>query len=201
MFRWQEEIGSACPVHVRLRSCPNSRRQKRSKQTMREGRMQGCEMKSLKMLVVLLLAGSMFIGQPKSERQVILPSSGLMKCGATQLWVNETVPGESVYPVRLIVDHFDQNGCPQGIIALYDKTISENEIRASLDKLYGKWARPDSTALPVKLWRVEPERFAIQLTTVIDSLKETGSLGAKGMKQVIYLSFSLSKQESARQSR
>jgi hypothetical protein len=69
-------------------------------------------------------------------------------------------------------------------VAIYDKTVSVDEIRASLDRRYGRWALDGNRTSAVKLWRVESEKFAIQLATVGDKMEEM-----EGMKQIIYLSF------------
>ena len=87
----------------------------------------------------------------------------------------------------MFVDHFDKDGCPQGIVALYDKTIPEDEIRAAIDQRYGKWVKVATGQ--VKVWRVEDARFAIQLATIAGSLAQPGCGEDKGMKQIIYLSF------------
>ena len=123
----------------------------------------------------------------------MLPSPNLMRCAATQLWQDEKVGAGTVYPVQVTMDHFDKSGCPQGMVAMYDKTVSVEDIKAALDRRYGKGAIWDNSSHRVKLWRVESDKFAIQLATIDDSLKETGTRGEKGMKSVIYLSFSLSK--------
>jgi hypothetical protein len=126
--------------------------------------------------------------RPGSGKQIMLPSSSLMSCAATHLWQDAKAGTDSIYPVQVVMDHFDHEGCPQGIVALYGKTVSEEEIKTALDRRYSKWATPLA-----KLWRVEPEKFVIQLATINDSLKEEGVTGEKGMKQVIYLAFPVPK--------
>jgi hypothetical protein len=145
--------------------------------------------------ITAMLFLSMVCGQNKGETggQIVLPSPNLMRCATTQMWQDERRGAGTVYPVQVAMDHFDKAGCPQGVVAMYDKTVSVDDLRTALDRRYGKWARADNNTLSVKLWRVEPEKFAIQLATIDDSLKETGTRGEKGMKSVIYLSFSLSK--------
>ncbi len=148
-------------------------------------------MKALTTLL-FLVASSMFCGQKgDTSTQIMLPSPGLIRCDAAQLWQYEKAGAGAVYPAQVAMDHFDKSGCPQGMIALYDKTVSVEDIKAGLDRHYGKWAI--NSTHRGKLWRVESEKVAIQLATIDDSLKETGTMGEKGMKQVIYLSFIRSK--------
>jgi hypothetical protein len=146
----------------------------------------------MRLIVALFfLVGSALCGQDKgdTDRQVVVPNSNLMRCSMAQLWSEDKVQTGRVYPVQPILDRFDKNGCPQGVVALYDKTVSVDEIKASLDQRYGRWAMSHYETSAVKLWRVEPEKFSIQLATIGDSPKNMTAVGEKGMKQVIYLSF------------
>jgi hypothetical protein len=63
-----------------------------------------------------------------------------------------------------------------GITAKYDKLTPVNNIKAVLDRDYGQWAVPSLNAPPVMMWRVEPEKFTVQL-----------SAGDDGTPQLIYL--------------
>jgi hypothetical protein len=64
------------------------------------------------------------------------------------------------------------------LTAHYDQTASLEALKSAIDERYGKWAQSGNADLPVKLWRVEPEKFAIQL-----------SASGDGAKSVIYLAF------------
>ena len=63
-------------------------------------------------------------------------------------------------------------------MAFYDQPITKDEIKASTDERYGKWAMPQFTTGPLNIWRVEPEKFVIQLFT-----------NEEGKSQLIYLIF------------
>jgi hypothetical protein len=65
-------------------------------------------------------------------------------------------------------------------LARYDKSVSEEELRAAINDRYGKWA------VLRGVWRVESEGFVIQLATVN---KEMGrdSNEEVGTKHVIYI--------------
>ena len=45
-------------------------------------------------------------------------------------------------------------------------------LKSVIDKQYAKWAQPDNSTLPVKIWRVESQQFAIQLSITDDSAIE-----------------------------
>jgi hypothetical protein len=65
------------------------------------------------------------------------------------------------------------NGEIVGLTAVYDKSVSENELRAAIDALYKKWSLRD-----MPIWRVETEHVAISIAD-----------GNAGAKEVIYLKF------------
>ena len=82
----------------------------------------------------------------------------------------------AIYPHDVNVDV--DNGAALGILAHYDKSVSMSDIKASIDGHYGKSTHViDNETSPVKVWRVEPEKIAIQL-----------SEEDNGMKELIYLS-------------
>jgi hypothetical protein len=80
-------------------------------------------------------------------------------------------------------------------------------LKGVIDKQYAKWAQPDNSTLPVKMWRVESQQFAIQLSIADDSAigatqqqsqaERVGQAPAQGersdthqlMAQVIYMDF------------
>jgi len=84
--------------------------------------------------------------------------------------------------------------------------VPTEEIRAAIDQKFGKWAAAANSdpSVLVKLWRVEPQKFAIQLApvdkkgelmTLGQALsqpltdKRVGSANSVVAKQVIYLAF------------
>ena len=62
--------------------------------------------------------------------------------------------------------------------ALYDDPVSVSDVRAALNERYGNFPLESNGKTLENLWPVEPEQFAIGLSTKHD-----------GMVQVIYLSF------------
>jgi hypothetical protein len=69
-------------------------------------------------------------------------------------------------------------GSAVGFTALYDKSVSIDQIKSAINKRYGKWALTIINTPQHNVWRVEHEKFAISLATKDD-----------GMKQLIYLAF------------
>jgi hypothetical protein len=128
----------------------------------------------------------------RTNVHVVLPNPKLLGCGSlacAQLWlINEPVP-DAKYPKQLRIDFSDgstittpngslfefPNGVPYGLTAVYDKSVTIEAVEASINEHYAKWTYSDPTP-NLKLWRVESEKFVIQLT----SRKKDGP-------QVIYL--------------
>ena len=72
---------------------------------------------------------------------------------------------------------------------LYDKSTALGDVRAAIDEQYGKWAVPDfKDSATMGLWRVESEKFAIQLSVAGKKDKKM-NIAEAGTKQVIYLAF------------
>jgi hypothetical protein len=85
-------------------------------------------------------------------RKIVLPNPELIHCRSaqcSQLWKQDSGDGGVVYPAQVLTDFV--NGEVVGLTAVYDKSISEDEIRSAIDALYPKAAM---SGLP-GLWRVE----------------------------------------------
>ena len=73
--------------------------------------------------------------------------------------------------------------------AVYDKEISADDLKKAIDERYEKWAVPGFEKSQLKLWRVEPEKFSIQLS-VSGKNDEKKHFREAGTKQLIYITFS-----------
>jgi hypothetical protein len=139
------------------------------------------KMMNLRSSIVLFMAVIFSLGVAgKSVRHIVLPNPKLIGCkglDCTQIWQDPSTDDAAVYPqnVSIDVDH----GAVLGITAHYDSSVSIDELRATINGRYGKWAFIDRENSPVRVWRVEPERIAIQLSSEDN-----------GIKQVIFLSAS-----------
>lgn len=114
-----------------------------------------------------------------NNSNIVLPNSkviGGSSESCPQLWQNILIKGNVIYPVQLTIDINNKN--LSGMTALYDKSISTNDLKTAIDNYYNKWASANNSTSPVKLWRVVPDKFAIQLSTDED-----------GMKRIVYLPF------------
>lgn len=161
----------------------------------------------------ILMIGLTSYGQlkPESGKHVVLPNPKLLGCrssSCSQLWEDNRARTDVIYPRQITVDFFDTDHCPLGVTALYGKSVSMDDLKAALDERYGKWALSSNATSPVKLWRVEPEKFAIQLAVTQDRAqeitpdqalgeefarafdhRERSNVAEGGMKAVIYIAF------------
>ena len=131
--------------------------------------------RACRVLVVLgLLASLSSVAQVSKARKIVLPNPQLIHCRAvecSQLWKPASGDGALIYPAHVMTDLV--NGEIVGLTAVYDKSVSENELRAGIDALYKKWSLRD-----MPIWRVETEQVAISIAD-----------GSAGAKEVIYLKF------------
>jgi hypothetical protein len=115
-------------------------------------------------------------GEPPGK--VILPNPKLIGCstsGCPPVLPDGTDP-RVVYPWQVSLDY--TNGSVIGLVALYDEPTSINDVQAAVNERYGQWALANFRTGPARLWRVEPEHLAIQL-----------SQPESGMVRLIYLTF------------
>jgi len=119
---------------------------------------------------------------------VVLPNPNLLRCRSSdcsRLW-SDNPDADAVLPkqIRVDVDH----NCVYGFTALYDKSVSVDAVEAAIDERYKKWALAEFANSPLRLWRVESEKLAIQLSTG-DRKDEKRGFAEAGAKVVIFLPF------------
>ena len=120
-------------------------------------------------LLASLCAGAQAGG---STRKVVLPSPQLIHCRAaecSQLWKQDSSDGGIVYPAQVLTDFV--NGEIVGLTAVYDKSVTNEEIEAAVIALYGT-----STKVLPNIWRIESEQLVISIFA-----------GRDGAKQITYL--------------
>jgi hypothetical protein len=145
---------------------------------------------------------------PENGGHIVLPNEKLMSCkssSCSQLW-SDAGPND-IYPRQVMVDFFGSAGsesCVRGSAAIYEKSVSIDDLKAAIDQRWGKWKYADNA----KLWRVEPQKFAIQLGVTADRTKgatraekrayafcqafgygERSNAAAAGMPEVIFIAF------------
>ncbi len=110
-------------------------------------------------------------------RKIVLPNPHLIHCDSadcSQMWGQDLGHDGAVYPAPVLTDLV--NGEVVGLTAVYDKSVSTQELWAAIDRLYPK--REVVHGNGAFVWRVEPDQLAVSLADEND-----------GTKQVIYLKF------------
>ena len=145
-----------------------------------------------KLLVVTLFVICLPISQAAKEDKatIILPNTKLLACKSaqcSQLWSEQPAHTNTVFPKQLIID--SDQGCPYGMTAIYEKLVALDDLNAAIDDRYGKkWTVPGFEKPQHRLWRVEPEKLAIQLV-VLDKKDEKSGFAEAGAKEVIFIAF------------
>lgn len=110
--------------------------------------------------------------------KIILPDPKVIRCSTSSCpaVLPDGKDPRVVYPWQVSLDY--NNGSVIGLTALYDDPTSVDDVRAAVDERYGKFAFDSNGKTPVDMWRVEPEKLAVSLST-----------NEYGMVQLIYLTF------------
>jgi len=126
--------------------------------------------------VVAALSRPPSTGGPPGK--VILPDPEFLRCNTSSCpsVLQDGKDPRAVYPWQVSLDY--NHGSVIGLTALYDDPTSGGDVRAAVNERYGKFAFGSNGKTPVDMWRVEPEKLAISLST-----------NEYGMVQLIYLTF------------
>lgn len=141
---------------------------------------------SVLILILTLLDMQAAIGQ--NAGRIVLPNPKLLRCNSSdcfQLWT-EAPEQKDVLPKQILVD--TDHGCIYGMTALYDKSIPLNRIKSAIDDRYKESFYADASSSTVYLWRVEPQKFVIQLSA-ISKRNARKKYAEAGTTQAIYLAF------------
>ena len=138
--------------------------------------------------VALVLALTHFQAPKEQKPRVVLPNPKLLRCRASDcynLWLQQQESND-IFPKQL---HIDMNqDCIYGLVAFYDKSVSAQDIESAIDGHYLGSKNTDFAKTPIKIWRIESEKFAIQLSKA-DKRDEKKEAIEAGTKQVIYIAF------------
>jgi hypothetical protein len=137
---------------------------------------------------VLMLSPIQFQTPRDEKPHLVLPSPKLLRCRSSDcfnLWLEAQQP-KDIFPKQL---HLDMNqDCIYGLTALYDKSVSAQDIESAIDEHYLASKNTDFAKTPIRIWRVESEKFAIQLSEASRRDEKREAIEA-GTKQVIYIAF------------
>lgn len=131
---------------------------------------------------VLSAAQTPSVGDQK--RGVIIPDTGLMKCRLGEcatMWSTVGTKLGAVGPWRVTIERLGEDPCPNGIIALYDESVSMEELEAAVSARYGpaylKGAASGGT------WNDETNKAVINLASLADEASPDTHLPADTPQQ------------------
>lgn len=109
----------------------------------------------------------MSFGQARqqSSSRVILPNTKLVRCMASdcfQLLQDDPPRPGDIYPEHIDVAFLDR-WCPFGLTARYNKAVSFDNLKAALEKRYGKGTVENWPHGPAMTWQVESDHVFIEL--------------------------------------
>ena len=95
-------------------------------------------------LIVLFVSGMQIACHQPSRRElqneVVLPNAELLNCRfgeCAQMWSTVDAKPGAITPWRVTIERLGNDPCPNGIIALYDKNISMEELIDAVTERYG----------------------------------------------------------------
>ncbi len=146
-------------------------------------------MKKILTLVVLTLGLAHGAATEGNSGRIVLPNPKLLRCNSPdceQVWLKNTAKTDAIFPKQVSIDM--NQSCLYGMTAIYDKSVPFDDIMAAINERYGKWTVPEFANSPSKMWRVAPEKFAIQLS-VASKKDEKRNIAEAGSTQAIYIAF------------
>lgn len=131
-------------------------------------------MKGRVLLLIVVLVNGM---QPACHRpshhagqsRVVLPNAELLTCHfgeCAQMWSPVGARPGAVTPWRVTIERLGNDPCPNGIVALYDKNVSMEELMDAVTERYGSvYLRG---ALAGGSWKVASKNLVIDLLPLAD---------------------------------
>ena len=96
----------------------------------------------------VIAAVALFLGfasfarvEQKHGGHIVLPNSKLLGCRSSacfRLWPSNASMNNAVYPRQVVVDIFGDSPCPLGLQAIYEKSVSLDDLKALIDEQYGQ---------------------------------------------------------------
>jgi hypothetical protein len=101
---------------------------------------------------------------PAEQGKVVLPNPELLHCRigeCAQMWSSVGAKPDDKAPWRVTIERLGNDPCPNGIIALYDKNVSTEELLGAVTEQYG--SATVRNALPGGIWKDDSKHLVISL--------------------------------------
>jgi hypothetical protein len=139
-------------------------------------------------LVLILALSHLKTVRGENLGRLVLPNPKLLRCRSSncrQLF-SEGTEQKAISPKQMILDI--DHGCIYGMTVMFEKSVPFDQLKTEIDDLYKQWSVNDPSNSTLHLWRVEPQKFAIQLA-VTSKEDEKRNVAEAGTRQVIYIAF------------
>jgi hypothetical protein len=138
-------------------------------------------MNTIKFFLIVTVAFLFLNHSAMSQDYIILPDPDMLGITIDQCkikFINAPYNKKTIHPAQILFD-INSNKEISGIIAKYNtEDVSFGDVEQALNSIYIKWKLEGFQNTPLRLWRVEKKRFAINL-----SLDEENDI------QIIFLTF------------
>jgi len=144
--------------------------------------------RTIAVLTLMLILPNFQLVRGQDHGRLVLPNPKLLRCSSSdcfQLW-SGAIEQKTIFPKQMIVDM--EQGCIYGMTALYDKSVSLDEIVSAIDDRYKQWTVNGLSHPSLRVWRVEDQKFSIQLT-VASKEDERRNAAEAGTREAIYIAF------------
>lgn len=144
---------------------------------------------SIVLVLIVGFAGGMQVArhQPSDragQSRVVLPDAELLHCRfgeCAQMWSAADAKSGAITPWRVTIERLGDVPCPNGIIALYDKNVSMEELVDAVTERHGSVYLKG--ALPGGIWKVASKNFVINLFPLADTSSQETHLSADAMRR------------------
>ena len=103
------------------------------------------------------------------QSRVVLPDAELLHCRfgeCAQMWSTVGAESGAKAPWRVTIERLGNDPCPNGIVALYDKNVSMEELMDAVAEQYGPvWLKG---TLSGGTWKVASKNLMISLVSLAD---------------------------------
>jgi hypothetical protein len=140
-------------------------------------------------VLIVVFASGMQIACHQPSRHavqsgVVLPNAGLLTCRfgeCAQMWSTDSAKPGAITPWRVTIERLGDDPCPNGIIALYDKNVSMQELVDAVTERYGSMYLKG--ALPGGIWKVARKHLVINLSPLADTSNQEAHPSADAMQR------------------
>ncbi len=117
------------------------------------------------------------------QSRVVLPNAELLNCRfgeCAQMWSTVGAKPGAITPWRVTIERLGNDPCPNGIIALYDKNVSMEELVDAVTERYGSAVLKFDS--PGGIWKDASKNLVINLFPLADESSQEAHPSADAMQ-------------------